>query len=616
MRFPIRIAQIASSACLSLACPLLLFADATSIPAAVTADGGRYFGSLVDGVRQGYGKVEWENGALYEGGFDRGLFSGHGKWRSASGNKYEGTFRNGMMAGQGRMEMNDGSIYVGAFLNDEFNGWGRLRTPNGDTYEGEFEHGYFHGKGRLISTGFTYDGDFARGEYRGFGKLTYQDGRGYAGEFVSSEYHGKGRYQTPDGDVYEGDFNKGEFTGTGSYVLKDGARYQGGVANWQPHGKGVYTDAGSSVYQGRFVDGELVGKGRMTGKDGSRYDGEFRNWRFHGQGVYRQANGDEYKGAFAYGLYDGPGTLSYAAPRPDGRSRDTGNWRYGNLEDKAQERQVKINVETVLYNQRALLDRELAGLLPQDPRSIDMYLLTVGGDGAQEVFRREVQFVRAQFDREFGTKGRSVALINSRSSTASVPMATITSMRESLQHMAARMDKEQDILFLFLTSHGSKQHEFSLAQNGMELRGLQASELGTMLKQTGIRWKVVVVSACYSGGFIDAVKDEYTMVITAARHDRTSFGCADDNEFTYFGRAFFKESLASGSSFQNAFIKAKALVEKWEADDGVAGRKVLHSLPQIHAPAPVSNHLQRWHAQRTHSTEVAAAGRGAPGRQK
>lgn len=620
MRFPIRVVHIASSVCLALACPLLLFADTKPILAAVTADGGRYFGPLVQGVRQGYGKVEWDNGARYEGGFDKGLFSGHGKWRSASGNRYEGAFRNGMMAGQGRMEMNDGSIYVGAFLDDEFNGPGRLQTPNGDTYEGEFEHGYFHGKGSLTSTETTYDGDFTQGEYGGYGELVYRDGRRYAGKFIHSEFHGKGRYETADGDVYEGDFHKGEITGAGSYVLKDGSHYQGGIANWQPHGKGVFTDAGSNVYEGRFVDGALVGTGRMTGKDGSRYEGQFQGWRFHGQGVYRHANGDEYQGAFAYGLYGGQGTLSYATPRPDGRSRDTGNWRYGVLENKAQEQEVKINVETVLYNQRALLDQELAGLMPQDPGSIDMYLLAVGGDGAQEVFRREVQFVRAQFDQEFDTKGRSVALINSRSSTASVPMATITSMRESLERMAARMDKEQDILFLFLTSHGSKQHEFSLAQNGMELRGLQASELGAMLKQTGIRWKVVLVSACYSGGFIDAVKDDHTLVITAARHDRTSFGCADDNDFTYFGRAFFKESLMNSSSFQDAFVKAKALVEKWEAADGKAdpagGTEVRHSLPQIHAPAPISHYLQRWRAQRVRSKEAAAAGSGALARQK
>jgi hypothetical protein len=268
-------------------------------------------------------------------------------------------------------------------------------------------------------------------------------------------------------------------------------------------------------------------------------------------------------------------------------------------------------VETALYGQRALLDQALAGLAQQDPNSIDMYLLAVGGDGSQEVFRREVQFVRDQFDREFGTKNRSLALVNSRTSVATIPMATLTSIGESLKAISSKMGKQQDILFLFLTSHGSKGHEFMLAQNGMELRGLHAKKLGGMIKETGIRWKVIVVSACYSGGFIDAVKDEHTLVITAARHDRRSFGCADDNDFTYFGRALFKESLINGRSFTDAFNNAKRLVEEWETKDVRADsggdKEVSHSLPQMHDPAPIKAYLQRWREQVPQTSSAAAS---------
>jgi hypothetical protein len=588
MQFSTHFASLACSLCLLLAGPVMLHADTDRGPAVVTPDGGRYYGALVDGMRQGHGKIEWPNGARYSGGFDKGLYSGRGSFVSASGTRYEGDFVDGMMAGQGRMEMSDGSVY-----------------------EGAFEQDHFHGKGTLTSAEGKYTGEFKRGEYSGHGELVYQDGRKYAGEIVRGKYHGKGRYESPEGDVYEGDFDKDEFTGEGKYVLKDGSRYQGSFVKWQPHGKGVYTDAQSNVYEGRFADGALNGTGRMTGKDGSRYEGEFLNWLFHGQGVYRLANGDEYKGGFAHGLYDGEGTLSYVVPQPDGQSRGSGKWRYGVLENKEQEQQAQRNIETALYNQRALLDQALARLAPQDPGLIDMYLLAIGGDGAQEVFRREVQFVRDQFDRDFGTRNRSVVLVNSRNTVATVPMATVTSIGESLKGIASRMDKERDILFLFLTSHGSKDHKFSLAQNGMKLRDLPAKELGSMLKETGIRWKVVLVSACYSGGFIDAVKDDHTLVITAARHDRSSFGCADDNDFTYFGRAFFKESLMNSSSFQDAFGKAKALVEEWEAkdikDNPAGDKEVAHSLPQMHDPAPIRAYLQRWREQLSKARSAAVS---------
>jgi hypothetical protein len=131
-----------------------------------------------------------------------------------------------------------------------------------------------------------------------------------------------------------------------------------------------------------------------------------------------------------------------------------------------------------------------------------------------------------------------------------------SSIREALQAIAARMDKEHDILFLFLSSHGSKDHKFVLDQSGMDLRRLSASELAELLKETGIRWKAMVVSACYSGGFIDPLKDDHTLVITAARHDRRSFGCSDDSEFTYFGEVLFKDTLPQSASFQDAFAKA------------------------------------------------------------
>ena len=127
----------------------------------------------------------------------------------------------------------------------------------------------------------------------------------------------------------------------------------------------------------------------------------------------------------------------------------------------------------------------------------------------------------------------------------------------------------------------------------MTLRDLPARELGHLLKESGIRWKVIVVSACYSGGFIEPLRDDSTLIITAARHDRASFGCADENDFTYFGRAFFKESLPLSRSFHDAFSKASALVAQWEKKDLP---KEEPSLPQIHSTAAIDAQLARWWA--------------------
>jgi hypothetical protein len=174
-------------------------------------------------------------------------------------------------------------------------------------------------------------------------------------------------------------------------------------------------------------------------------------------------------------------------------------------------------------------------------------------------------------------------------------MATLTSIGAAIRTIAARMDRDNDILFVFMTSHGGKDHEFKLNQSAMTLRGLRPQDLARLLEESRIRWKVVLVSACYSGGFVEPLKSESTMVITAARADRTSFGCDDENDFTYFGRAFFKEALPASGSFFEAFTRAQKLVEDWEKRDKTPEKE--RSLPQIYSPVLLSEQLKRWWAQ-------------------
>jgi hypothetical protein len=396
----------------------------------------------------------------------------------------------------------------------------------------------------------------------------------------------------PDGSRYWGALRFDVPQGLGYLSGRDGRSYQGEFTDGKFNGRGRLATPARDVYEGEFVDGVFSGKGRFIGNDGARYEGEFKQWLFDGAGRLKLPNGDEYQGGFARGLYEGEGTLKYARPPPGTRTEVSGTWHQGRLEDAGERTRASQNLEIALYNQRALLDAALAALAPPEKGRINLYLLAVAGDGSQEVFRREVEFVRGEFDRGFGTRGRSIALINSRSTVASAPMATLTSLRESLQAIGARMNREQDILFLFLTSHGTREHELRLNQSAMTLSGLQPRELARMLQESGIRWKVVLVSACYSGGFVEPLKGEGTLVITAARGDRVSFGCADEAELTDFGRAYFKQALPAAKSFQDAFARAQKLVEEWETQ-----AKQERSLPQIAGARPIEEQLEKWWKQ-------------------
>ena len=47
---------------------------------------------------------------------------------------------------------------------------------------------------------------------------------------------------------------------------------------------------------------------------------------------------------------------------------------------------------------------------------------------------------------------------------------------------------------------------------------------------------VLIISACYSGSLIPTLSGPNRMIITAARSDRSSFGCQEENEFTFFDK--------------------------------------------------------------------------------
>lgn len=95
-----------------------------------------------------------------------------------------------------------------------------------------------------------------------------------------------------------------------------------------------------------------------------------------------------------------------------------------------------------------------------------------------------------------------------------------------------------------------------------------------------------MVSACYSGSFIDELQGDHTLVISAAAHDRTSFGCSNEAAFTYFGGAFFDRALRTETAFIAAFETARELVAARERAEGITP-----SLPQIAVGAAIRDKL-------------------------
>ncbi|MGH7963980.1 MAG: C13 family peptidase [Candidatus Binatia bacterium] len=243
-------------------------------------------------------------------------------------------------------------------------------------------------------------------------------------------------------------------------------------------------------------------------------------------------------------------------------------------------------------SQFALVEKQTAALLPQRPGIIDLYFVGFGSDANQDVFMNEVLYAKRLFDQRFDTQGRSVALINNRTTAKELPLASFTNLRATLRDISRLLNPEEDILFLFLTSHGSRNHILTVNYQPWPLRQVSPSELATALAESGMKWRVVVISACYSGGFIDKLKNDYTLIITAAAANRPSFGCDAEAELTYFGKAFFQDQLTREVRFLHAFEGARALIQQREAEG-----KVEASNPQVSAPPAIVEKLKALEAR-------------------
>ncbi|WP_299187187.1 C13 family peptidase [uncultured Psychrobacter sp.] len=219
--------------------------------------------------------------------------------------------------------------------------------------------------------------------------------------------------------------------------------------------------------------------------------------------------------------------------------------------------------EAALYEQPRLLQQALASIDPNVPGQNDWYFMGVAGFSEQNVFRSEINKVRELFDVRFGTSGHSLALINNTYSWLDEPVATKTSILQGLKTIGQQMDADEDVLFMALSSHGD-QDFVHLSNPPLEMDNLDATWLREALDASGIRWRVIVVSACYSGSFIDELTSPTTVVITASAADKMSFGCTNTAEMTYFGQAFFSESLRENTSFAAAFKDASLRVSERE----------------------------------------------------
>ncbi len=268
-------------------------------------------------------------------------------------------------------------------------------------------------------------------------------------------------------------------------------------------------------------------------------------------------------------------------------------WWHASAPPSAEDaRYVSPASEEALTAQQTLLGDALDELEDERPRLTDLYFVGFAPYAREDVFRKDMEVARDLFDDRFDTDGRSIVLINNPRTVLDEPLATVSNLRTTLSELGNAIDTDDDVVMVYLESHGTRDHRLVPDFWPLQLNPLTPRLLRSMLDDSGIKWRIIVVSACYSGGYIEPLKDPNTLIMTASGADRTSFGCGTDSEATYFGDALFQHALRFDDSFVTAFGKARERIAERERAEGVSppsapqiyvGEAMAAKLPQLEA---------------------------------
>jgi len=235
---------------------------------------------------------------------------------------------------------------------------------------------------------------------------------------------------------------------------------------------------------------------------------------------------------------------------------------------ESQEPVNDVMSEEIMELQDQLLGSRLSGLQPQRPGVADLYFIGFASYASEDVFRKELDVIQPLMDQRFDTAGRSLRLVNHAETLRDYPIATVSNLRRSLKAVASRMDPEEDVLVLYVTTHGSRNAVLAVDLPPLKLYNMDPPTLKSMLDDAGIRNRVLIISACYSGTFVEPLRAPDTLIMTASVADRASFGCGTESDFTYFGDAIFNDALRRTLSFEEGFALALPVIQEREAAEG------------------------------------------------
>ena len=250
--------------------------------------------------------------------------------------------------------------------------------------------------------------------------------------------------------------------------------------------------------------------------------------------------------------------------------------------------------QDVFESQQRLLAMQLDAIGPERPGIVDVYAITFAPYADVDVFMRESAVVAEVMQARFDTRGRTLQLVNNVATVDRLAWATPLNLKRSIDRIASRMNRDEDILFLHLSSHGGADGHLAAEFFPLTVDQLTPQLLRRWLDEAGVRNRVISISACFSGSWIAPLAGDDTLVMTAADADHTSYGCGSKSTLTFFGQAMYDEQLRHTWSFEQAHAASRKLIDQREH---AAGKTDGYSNPQISVGVRIRERLKALEAR-------------------
>lgn len=182
----------------------------------------------------------------------------------------------------------------------------------------------------------------------------------------------------------------------------------------------------------------------------------------------------------------------------------------------------------------------------------------ITGDDSITAFDNARERLAAMFLEEAVAPGDLIQL--SRDASEQVDGVRDTTVEEIERAMVDLEVGEGDACLVHLTSHGSR--------SGFYIAGrttLAPDRLDAILDRAcGQRPTVALISACYSGVFVEPLRAPNRVILTAAHADRTSFGCSAEAEYTYWDGCLIRH-FADARTWGELYQQVTKCIEAKEA---------------------------------------------------